>query len=124
MKKFFLLLLTVILSSCGPTIRYQYIPPSDDFGKLCVNNCQLMKQLCEKDKSQSLELCAVENRRCREINRLRQESAGVNNRDYYQENCLLDQMSCERRSSQGNCKDDFNICFKNCGGEVVEFIEQ
>src|SRR5688572_29762132 len=65
MKKFKLLILAVLLASCGPMYQtnYEIVPPQSETGRMCANNCLLSKSYCEQS-------CRMEQSHCESRARL------------------------------------------------------
>lgn len=117
------LLLLFILSACGPvlTTEFEIVPPPTENGRMCANNCLLMKDNCERacwDQQQSCEqmnqmqsnldyLAYVATREAQDAP-IKRERGSFSGGRY----CAAD--SCLQR-----CVQNYNVCHTNCGGRVI-----
>jgi len=113
------ILLTVLLG-CSPQYRttYLYEVPSTERGRLCVINCQKMKQKCFHWSENSYQQC---------LNRdvLVNLSTQRSSVETFAPHDAHTSYRCEgRKSSQDeNCLSDYNACYELCGG-FVEAIQE
>lgn len=121
--RIFLLALLSVLTACGPvmTTDFQIVPPADGQGRMCANNCLLMKDNCERD-------CWDQRESCEQLNQIQ------SNLDYlgYVATRQSEGMPLKRsRSSLGGgrycsadqclqrCVQNYHLCHTNCGGQVI-----
>ncbi|MCK5521664.1 MAG: hypothetical protein KAI83_00895 [Thiomargarita sp.] len=85
---------------CGPIYDTvdNFIPPATSQGKICANNCESQKMMCEQLADQKKENCE-----------LRGEQACKNKKDCDKPYCSADYSKCER---------SYKTCYKSCGGKV------
>ena len=114
------LLLALLLSACQTT-TYEFVVPASDAGKLCVTQCAGIREQC----------------RGNEMQRAQHEKAFCErNADANYRACLAtaasnktDPGKCQRQScyvSENNyrCESEYQQCFVNCGGRVIEHTTQ
>ena len=118
MKIFFALIAAMLLAACGPIYetQYDYIPPHNRGGQVCLEQCNTSKAQCRTIAGQQAE-----------NERLHCELDA--NADY--EHCQgsatnhAEADKCTRRScaaptaNSGPCDEDFRICYAGCGGTVT-----
>ncbi|MCC8462579.1 MAG: hypothetical protein LN546_05420 [Rickettsia endosymbiont of Ecitomorpha arachnoides] len=106
-----------MITSC--TTRYEIIPPTTAEGRKCANECLLEKERC-------MQSCDMYNTQCNLLNQLNaqnnylisQQAAKSNKDNKYMphfsshQNNLCNNSSC-------SCIENYHICHKNCGGEVI-----
>lgn len=113
------LLLAFSLTGCAPiyTTEYDIIPPDNEMGAMCANNCLLLKANCEN-------YCADkhwQNQRIRKLEIQNQQLLGINGiakKTFFDEydDPRYDNDKCSQR-----CLSDYYICHQNCGGKVISF---
>ena len=114
------LLMTVLLSACGPIYQttYSYQPPVASSGKMCATQCFQTKNMCQQSCQFQDQTCRAEEHKNAfyrfQAYSHQQESQGkkvkrsINDFDNSYSVC---HHSC-------NCTNDFNLCYKSCGGTV------
>ncbi len=129
------ILLLFLLVSCGPPqpqyqTNYQLIPPKSENGRMCLNNCLGMHQNCRQSCSIQTQQCAI-NMSVAEHNARYQ--ADLDFDSYVQERKAQGKLikkdhsnfysapsgSCEQEACQAQCAGDYNMCYSNCGGQVI-----
>ncbi|WP_339862906.1 hypothetical protein [Paremcibacter congregatus] len=118
------------LSACGgPRYQtvYDYTPPTDGQGRMCLNQCLDSKTYCERSGQQvqleQKKVCLTEEsaRADAEFHHYMREmkQAGEKiEKDYYD---FYRDYSCNRydgRRSDPSCEVNYRACYQNCGGEV------
>ena len=123
MKKFGSLLLLALVTACGPVYQtsYEVVPPQSETGRMCANNCLMLKQNCEQT-------CRIEEAHCTERARLMERNdyleyvavqtasgkpvkrSGPTSRRYY---------DCSQDACYAACAGNYNICHTNCGGQII-----
>lgn len=115
------LALLPILSGCE-TIRYEYRAPESAQGKICVNQCGAIKEVC---KGNEIQRAQGEKEICERSNdntyRACLRSAG-NNKDQ-QRSCDSKRRSCWSSENFYACESDYRQCFVNCGGSIRTYKE-
>lgn len=102
------LLLIFTLAACGPiyTTEYEIIPPGNEFGAMCANNCLLLKANCEnycvdrENQTRIIKKLAKKDGKKEWFDEFNFDSGGAN--------------SCSRR-----CTVDYHTCHTNCGGSII-----
>ncbi len=106
--KFFISFLLILnLVSCGPvyTTEYEILPPGNEFGAMCANNCLLLKANCEN-------YCVDRENQTRLIKKLAKKNGETKFLDEFRFTSGND--SCSRR-----CTIDYHTCHTNCGGSII-----
>lgn len=124
MKNWFILIAIFIMPACAPIydISYEVVPPHSYEGRLCASNCILAKQNCNHS-------CAAELSSCNTIKQLEAQNQYL---EYINE-CKLNRQPvvksrssfsgtryCSSSNCEARCLDNFYLCHKNCGGQVLE----
>lgn len=117
------LILLFFIAACGPVYQtnYEIIPPQDDMGRMCANNCLLSKQNCEQS-------CQMQEMTCRSQARLESQN------DYLQyvavqnakgkpvarnQQSFTRYYNCDQNFCYSNCMSNYHVCHTNCGGQVI-----
>lgn len=122
MNRLLLLVLIIALAGCAPVYKseYNYAPPNNQMGKMCIAQCVQAKANCEQ-------MCQINNANCRAQRRQeafyqyetykyerhrqgRKLKKNINDFDTGSYSC----------SHSCNCVPSFNACYAACGGEVLE----
>jgi uncharacterized protein YceK len=117
-----LFLIMLFLSGCGPIYQttYSYQPPKSQMGIMCVSQCVQTKAMCQQ-------LCQIQDQNCRN-----QEHQYA----FYRYEAYRDKQTAQDKKidktvddfDQGflqcktmcHCEVDFNLCYQNCGGVVLQ----
>ena len=119
----FIIFSIAFISGCGPVYKttYYYNEPASVRGRECVIKCQKMRQKCEKWAEESYQTCKL--RKSSE----RIAMAVVYDKDkknsYYPYSSYDSECNYDRKRKINSCLEDFNACFRLCGG-VVDTIEE
>jgi hypothetical protein len=123
MKSIKHLVILFFITACGPVYQtdYQIVPPQDNMGRMCANNCLLSMQNCQQT-------CRIEESHCTERARLME-------RNEYLEYVTVQTASgkpvkrnaptarryydCSQDACYGSCTNSYHICHTNCGGQIV-----
>ena len=91
--KLSLLLVTLMLSACGPIYqtRYSYFPPTATKGKMCINQCLLNSQQCGND-------CNTQQNSCKVLDEIRAQNEY---NAYIKRNCQKVLVYAENQQSYG-----------------------
>ncbi len=134
-KSFLAASLMFLLAACGPPqpyyqTTYELVAPPTDNGRMCANNCLLMKQNCSNS-------CNTQAQQCQQLDSIEQTSIGVEaQREYdeYVRECKRNGQAimktpldfehhinnnCSASSCLNQCMNDYYICHTNCGGQVI-----
>lgn len=114
-----LILCFLMITSC--TTRYEIIPPSTAEGRKCANEYLLEKERC-------MQSCDMYNTQCNLLNQLNaqnnylisQQAAKSNKDNKYMQHFSSHQNNlCNNSSCSWRCIENYHICHKNCGGEII-----
>ncbi|MCC6932049.1 MAG: hypothetical protein IT292_02185 [Deltaproteobacteria bacterium] len=107
-KKFILIVVALLLSSCAPMYetQYSYLPPRGTQGQLCLSNCEMAKMNCEHREDMDKQDC--ERRADRDYDYCRYRSG---EKYCYRDTCSAD---------YSYCVSSYNACYRGCGGRVDE----
>lgn len=118
MKKLFLLMiLTFGLSGCGPSyhVKHSYTPPVSKDAKLCLTQCQIIKNQCKQNRLLKEQLCRNANRFY--IGSGSGRKGKRNNRARFQFMHSIP-LSNACYSEDTSCSAEYNTCYQTCGGKV------
>jgi hypothetical protein len=116
--KVFAVVVGLLIAGCT-TVRYEYQPPPSESGKMCVTQCQGIREVC----------------RGNEINRVQAERQSCERRS---ENVFRDcqrnakgaeeakkcyRPACHVPENYWRCDESFRQCFEGCGGTIQKFTE-
>ena len=112
------LTLTILFSGCT-TIRYEYIPPATDQGRMCISQCSGVREMCQGNEIQRAQynqaLCEQRNestyRRC------------LHHADSKDEAKKCYRQSCYSSENTWRCDENYRQCFVSCGG-IVHAIKE
>ena len=119
------MLLAVFATACEPVYRTNYIftPPESEQGKICVNQCEQIKQTCYLN-------CKIESQAC--IQDAWRE-ARIEYREYVREmeeagedivktpDDFFNPMFCGEESCASRCDNSHRACYPMCGGMVESY---
>lgn len=135
LKSLLSLALLALLASCGPPQPYyqtdfQFIPPTTEAGRMCVNQCIMGQQQCQQT-------CNLQQQSCRQTNLIAEQNAAMH-ADYAYENYVRDRKregklikkdrsdflnhygeDCSTDMCESSCAGNFQLCYSNCGGQVI-----
>lgn len=126
-----LIFIVLAATGCGPIYesRYQYIPPLDYQGIACTNNCLTNKTYCKQQ-------CTLDKINCERLMDAKGDAdyyraysdyqtrqklypySKAPERNTFNYNYRCDSLACDRL-----CEENHNICYRNCGGQVIEYRE-
>jgi hypothetical protein len=126
-----------LLVGCGPLepqyqTDYELIAPQSSTGKMCANNCLMAQTNCRQS-------CQLQEQSCQQMERLQDENDYLHERHEYEEYVRMRTRQgkpikrsppsrhmgfsgfsqCESLSCMNQCDQSFNICYGNCGGQVI-----
>lgn len=121
--RYLVLAFLVALTACGPmmTTDFEIVPPPTENGRMCANNCLIMKDNCEKDCWSQRDSCEQMNQMQANLDYLGYVAARSNQGMPVKRSpsefsggryCSADQ--CLQR-----CTQNYNVCHTNCGGKVI-----
>jgi len=118
----FLFALAASLSGCGPqfTTEYEIVPPASDMGRMCANNCLLVKDQCEQN-------CFAQQQQCQQMSALQDNLeyltyvAGRQAADkpIKRDRGSFNSYRCGDNECLARCTQNYNVCHTNCGGRVI-----
>lgn len=121
LNKLFAVAFLLLVSACGSmySTSYQYVPPRDEAGKYCVNNCLSQKSTCERQCTSNKTTCQVMEDAKGYLDYVVNSDPSRSNTSAplssYRRNCDLDYTNCK-----SGCDAEHRMCYTNCGGEVLE----
>ncbi|MFZ4762082.1 MAG: hypothetical protein ACOYK8_04650 [Alphaproteobacteria bacterium] len=102
---------------------YKIIPPTNETGRLCANNCLLMQQNCRQD-------CTIEANHCRKIANSekfidyleylatrKSEGKEIKKSESY----FNHSSNCDSYHCKAECSNDYRLCHSNCGGKIETY---
>lgn len=112
-----LLVLALVLVSCGPVYQttYTYEPPSSFEGRQCVNDCLSQKSACNFRCQRNYQECTF----------AAQQQADFENRHHRhrhrrdRDNDFMVYPDTSQCVSDCGCGNDYNQCYENCGGIIT-----
>ena len=124
------LIVVTLSAGCGPIYetRYRYIAPQDQYGIACTNNCLMQRSNCKQS-------CNFEKMNCERLKDARAEADYYRAYSDYQMNKRLNQnlrppersaftgYGCSSAACEELCNESHNMCYRNCGGQVMEYRE-
>ncbi len=111
------------LSACGPIYETQYnmVAPPTEMGRMCANNCMMMRQTCQQScESQSSQCEMIANLQAREDYRdyvREREAAGKLIKKKRSD--FIHTSQCDADDCHARCESDYRVCYMNCGGQVI-----
>lgn len=121
--RIFLIVMLAALAACGPvlTTEYEIVSPPTEQGRMCSNNCLVVKDNCEHD-------CWDQRQSCEQMNQLQ------SNLDYLSYVAARNSEGkplkrspsefsggryCSADECLQRCVQNYNACHTNCGGRVI-----
>lgn len=123
----FLALIALVLSGTGcQTVRYAFVPPTTDSGRTCVVQCAAIRETCrgnEINRAATARL-ACERQQDRAYQECRARSPEIS-RDGKDKPKACDPRAhaCHEYSNTARCERDYRLCYVDCGGQVMEIVE-
>lgn len=122
MRMVFIALLAA-LTACGPvlTTEFEIVPPPTEQGRMCANNCLMMKDNCERD-------CWDQRQSCEQMNQVQSSLqylsyVAARNSEGKPLKRSADDFSggryCSADECLQHCVQNYNVCHTNCGGKVI-----
>lgn len=122
MIRIFVILITLLLTSCGPVYRttYHLEPPETQMGRMCANQCLDQKHRCIRD-------CNYYRSQCQSAEQLLQgtimvlqstnpeKDSATSRYPSHSSRCNEQHESCMEY-----CEADHRSCHTNCGGRVIK----
>ena len=110
-------LLLITISACGRYYNheYTYMPPEGPEARECILACNDQQERCEKIANKAYQECL----RTLEQTSMLNYSIDLNNNQISKtsnERNILEQ--CHPNDNHKQCTQDYNLCYKNCGGKV------
>lgn len=111
LKKYALLIFSLILTGCGPVYetQYTYVRPENPEGVTCIFQCENTRMQCVQSEQLKRQNCEANNR----IERLEYERC-VSKKG--KDKCFEYWTFCE--SNEASCTVLYNQCYHSCGGQV------
>lgn len=115
-------LLLPLLAGCGPVYRtvYDYIPPEDQAGRQCLNQCLQMQQMCN---SSAENRAAQERATCQQTAALTYAACLASAKTDQDRSRCSSSSYCNRQADFSYCTSNYNMCYQNCGGMVASRVE-
>lgn len=123
LKKSIFLVLLLAISGCGPIYKTDYtmVPPRNEAGRQCANNCLLAQQNCRQNCTLTAHQCEqngqlqAQNNYLQYVNERQRTGKPIKKTpsDFSSYN------DCESDECQELCANDYRICHTNCGGQVI-----
>ena len=110
--------LSLLLGGCA-TIRYEYLPPATNQGRMCVTQCSGVREMCQGNEMQRAEYD-------RAICEQRSESSYrscLHQADNKSEAKKCYRSSCYTSENTWRCDENYRQCFVGCGG-IIHTIEE
>jgi hypothetical protein len=122
MRRLLLLLFLFALTGCE-TINYRLVPPPSDAGRLCVTQCAGIREACigQQQQQANFQQHQCERREDHEYDACLNRAG--NDRDRLRK-CARDRDYCGSYAQTERCEVDYRGCFSNCGGMVIQEVEQ
>lgn len=121
--RIFQLGLLLLLTACGPvmTTEFEIVPPADQQGRMCANNCLIMKDNCEKECWDQRQSCEMMNQMQSNIDYLSYAAArnAANMPLKRGPNDFGGGRYCSADQCLQRCTQNYNVCHTNCGGKVI-----
>lgn len=122
---FLLVCVTFLLAACGPQYRTDYLltPPPTQSGRMCANNCLLVKQQCwqscamQQGSCEAIARLAARNEYLEYVNQRQREGKEIKRTEnsFYRSGNCRDGDYCSAQ-----CENNHHFCHVNCGGQVQE----
>lgn len=112
-KSLVMMLVGLLLAGCS-TVRYEYHPPNTDSGRMCVTQCQVVREMCrgneinrvQSDKQSCAMRSEIAFRDCQRHAKSHDEA----------KKCY--RPVCNVTENTWRCDEGFRQCFEGCGGTV------
>lgn len=115
-----------LFSSGCQTVRYAFVPPVTESGRMCVVQCAGIRETCrgnEINRAATARL-ACERQQDRAYQECRARNTGFS-RDSKEKpkECDPRTYACHEYSNTARCERDYRLCYADCGGQVMEIVE-
>ncbi len=110
LSKFVWIINSIIMLSACTTISYQFVPPSTQAGRMCLNECLRYKSKCKNN-------CEMKDMQQQSLN-IMTNAVANNKNNYYTSPSYYNNYQCI-----SDCEEDYRSCYENCGGQVIR-VEQ
>lgn len=111
--------LVVALSACGPIYKtsYNYIPPANMQGRMCLNTCLGLQSHCQESCTKQQNQCEIiANQQA--IIQFQAYKAQQKATDHRVRKTLNDFVNDSQCYQSCDCTPIYNQCYSNCGGVV------
>jgi hypothetical protein len=121
MKRYFLMLaiaISLLLAACK-TVRYDYHPPQSDQGRMCITQCQGIREVCHGNESNRVQ---AERHACeqRSESTFRSCQRLAANKE---EAKKCSRPACYVTENFWRCDENYRQCFVGCGGTIQKYEE-
>jgi hypothetical protein len=122
-----------LLAGCNP--RYQtftsYAPPTDSAGRQCLAQCSSTRQTCRQSGQTLIQQCRSQAQTEAHLETIRRAAAYSIELERYAEKghgapelpgpASPNYARCDSEAAgvELQCKDDYDLCYQNCGGQVA-----
>lgn len=115
------LIATLLLGACQ-TVRYEYVPPASETGRICLTQCAGIRETCRGNEINraAMEKASCERQQERQYHECRSRAGG--NKDKEKE-CDKQRTTCYAHEHTTRCEEDYRQCYANCGGRVMRIVE-
>lgn len=108
----------LLVAGCT-TVRYEYEPPSSESGRMCVTQCQGIREACRGNEINRVQSERYSCER-RSENAFRDCQRGANSPEEAKK-CY--RPVCNVAENYWRCDEDFRQCFAGCGGTIRKVEE-
>lgn len=112
MKRFIFIVMTALLTACGPYIVYDYTPPHSPEGRVCTAQCNNQRTYCQMSNQNAYQQCLNNyNQMMYSYNSCKQAGG---QHCYHPPGCIS--------QSNWQCDESYRGCFTSCGGTVTSHV--
>jgi hypothetical protein len=116
--RMFCVLAALLIAGCT-TVRYEYQPPSSDTGRLCVTQCQGIREVC---RGNEINRAQAERYACEQRSEMAYRGCYRNARSPDEARRCY-RPACNIPDTQWRCDERFRQCFEGCGGVIRKFTQ-
>ncbi len=113
----------LLLASCGPIyeIRETFVPPKNETGRKCLNDCLKAKDICSKENLEKKEVCRQEEylKASGSYNLYIMQQSHKGEKVKKTQDDFANYQKCEGLYNDSECDKNYNLCFTNCGGKII-----
>lgn len=106
------MLLTILLTGCGPTVVYEYGAPASAEGRICTSQCGNHRNFCLQTNQNSYQQCLINYNQMMYSYNSCKKAGGKH--CYYPPACIA--------QNNWQCDESYRACFTSCGGTVTPRI--